>query len=301
MRISICVPGPDVRGELRAAAKRAWDDFNGTLRNPIGQWPASFDTIDELFNGKAFSMPVYGPPESGGAGDRIELLLSAELLTGADDGERRLTLLHECIHMQFAFGEHRARWERIQSRGKASEKVLRGLIYTESADRLNYMGRRNRAAFQLIQLPDEIVAEQRLKREYPELFAERTAYYVRMRREHFAKVSAEQHGDSFWPLQIFYELLRTSFFVPLVAGMPPFDADLRGIEAAAGGLLRQPSDLMKKLLDLRPDLLAVSMDQSVDAYEDAYNRAFELVQSLEPQIPARNRRLAEGILGDSRS
>lgn len=91
----------------------------------------------------------------------------------------RLTLLHECIHTDFSLGEHRQRWDRRQDRCKTYYQELEE---KESA-----------------QLPDEIVAEQKLKRDYPALFEGRARYYVEMQQQQEKEIATRQPDDPFWP------------------------------------------------------------------------------------------------------
>ena len=81
------------------------------------------------------------------------------LLTKSDELEQRLTLLHECIHMDFALGDHNERWLRIQERASKSLAEIRAMPTTtaEEADRQGYLERRNLMALTLLRLPDKIV------------------------------------------------------------------------------------------------------------------------------------------------
>jgi len=151
MRVSICVPEPDDRGDLRAAAKRAWNDFQQAVKNPLGEVRVSYGTtLYEIGGARAVCRPMYGTPGSLTPEDTVQLILGRTAQPDSQS-ERHLTLLHECIHMQFAFGDHRARWMRIQSDYRADEKAIEALRFSEPLARLNYLERRNDSAYMLLQ------------------------------------------------------------------------------------------------------------------------------------------------------
>jgi hypothetical protein len=161
--------------------RHAWSDFVANVRSPLQTTAVTFTVTPLRGDGTAFSRPLYAH----GTGpfaipDRALLLLSPKRLTSLSDDERRLTLLHECIHLDFAFGAHRARWQEIRDWVRSADRELMSVV-TSDGERLSYLHRRKDVTFTLMRLPDEIVAEQCLKNEYPEWFSRRAEYYVRMR------------------------------------------------------------------------------------------------------------------------
>jgi hypothetical protein len=102
MRIVFNVPAPDHDGVLTAVAACAWEDFNRSVANPLGSGhEVSYDPTSNALTAIAMSQPLFAQP-SWPLPDRALFLLSEAILTKTPEGERRLTLLHECIHMDFA-------------------------------------------------------------------------------------------------------------------------------------------------------------------------------------------------------
>lgn len=283
MRVVISVPGPDEDGTLLEAAARMWTDFTQVVRNPLGTAHVSYDTDAPEPDAVAWCHPVYGPSSGIGLGDCALITPSTRLLTTASDTERRLTLLHECIHMDFAFGEHRDRWQRIDQRGMLWSKNTKAVSWTD-VDLTDYMERRVSVAIMFLRLPDEIVAEQRLKRGYPEWFDARAAYYVHLQQGHAAEVAAPRSDVPLRPFHVFCELLRASLFIPLVAGMAQFEDELRRLEKNADDHLREYAQpgLPEFLLGLKPRLLDVTLDRPLAAAEAAYDELFERVITTDP-------------------
>jgi hypothetical protein len=170
----------------------------------------------------------------------------------------------------------------MQLRIEGSEVSLNAMVTTEIY-RLNYMWRRNYCGFIFLRLPDEIVAEQRLKRDYPEWFEARAAYYVHMRQDHETEIVAPKSDVPLQPFHIFYELLRTSFFISLVAGMPQFVGELKRLEKYAEDRLRKLSqrELFDFLLQLKPRLLGISLNRPLTDAEAAYDELFARVIATE--------------------
>ena len=282
MKIMLSVPRPDDGGRLTAAAKLAWQDFNSAMTNPLGKCEVMCGITDMDANTIAASEPLYLIPGIPAVHEWAHLILPAALLTSTSETHRRLTLLHECLHMAFAFGEHRERWRRMQLRIEGSEVSLNAMVTTETS-RLNYMWRRNYCAFIFLRLPDEIVAEQRLKRDYPEWFEARAAYYVHMRQDHETEIVAPKSDVPLQPFHIFYELLRTSFFISLVAGMPQFVGELKRLEKNAEDRLRElaPRELFDFLLQLKPRLLGISLNRPLTDAEAAYDELLARVIATE--------------------
>lgn len=199
--------------------------------------------------------------------------------------EMRLTLLHECIHTDFALGEHRQRWNRRQEECQTYYQEIeeKESGAREPAEVLNHQRQRGDVAFTIIQLPDEIVAEQKLKRDYSEFFAARALYYTQMQQRHEKEIATQQPDDPFWPFKIFYELLRTSFFIPLVQDMPDRRAEMMRLAQNAEARLRDCAtpDLLEFLLTLKPQLLAVSLDTPITEAETAYERLHDRIMSVD--------------------
>ena len=286
MKILLSVPSPDDGGTLAAAANLAWQDFNSAITNPLGKCEVMCGVTDMDATAIAASEPLYAIPGILAVHERAHLILPAALLTATSETHRRLTLLHECIHMAFAFGEHRERWRRMQLRIKKSEVSLNAMVTTEIS-LLNYMWRRNYCAFMFLRLPDEIVAEQRLKRDYPEWFEARAAYYVQMRQGYETEIAAPKSDVPLRPFQVFYELLRTSFFISLVAGMPQFVGELKRLEKNAEDRLRELArrELSDFLLQLKPRLLGISLNRPLTDAEAVYDDLFARVIATEQEAP----------------
>jgi hypothetical protein len=281
MRVWTCVPGPDDDGRLRQAAERMWTDFTTAVRNPLGDVKVIYDTAQEP-DAIAWCRPFYGASNGLGLGDRAHIIASTRLLTAASDVERRLTLLHECLHMSFAFGEHRERWRRIDAQREERHRAAEAVSWTD-ADRANHMATQDAHGFNLLRIPDEIVAEQRLKRDYPEWFPVRADYYVEMRRGRAAEIQAGR-PDVLWPFSVFYELLRISFFAPLLDTASALQQELQRLEADTAAALHRCAsiDLHDFLMNLKPHLLDVSHERPLTEAEAAYDRLFERVTSTEP-------------------
>jgi hypothetical protein len=119
------------------------------VANPLGtDHEVSDDTTSNALTAIAMSQPLFAQP-SWALPDRALFLLSEAILTTAPEGERRLTLLHECIHLDFAFGEHRERWARIQRRISDTEGAILDMPTTTPVERQNYGELRKNVAFEL--------------------------------------------------------------------------------------------------------------------------------------------------------
>jgi hypothetical protein len=276
IRIEITVA--DNRRDLVPAAEGAWESFNVTVRNPLTVTSVICAAADIACNGDAFSKPFYGRV----LGEWAQFILSVPLLTTITETDRNNTLLHECIHMDFAFGEHRERWQRLQEQVRAVESTIRSMMTTD-IDLLTFLDYRHRVACLIRNVPDEIVAEQRLKRDYPERWPDRAAQYVRMRQRHEIKVLAGRPGDCLWPFSVSYELLRNAFFIPIADGMPAVQEELQRLESVADTQLRVCADgeLVAFLLGEKPALLDVSHDRPFPAAEAAYDRVFDRIMAVD--------------------
>ena len=265
-----------------------WEDFNRFVRNPLGnEHEVSYDTTSDALPAIAMSRPFFAVSRFG-LPDTAVFLFSTPLLTAALEDERRLTLLHECIHMAFAFGEHRDRWARIQTRVRDTESEILNMPITTSVDLLTYLEYRKNVAFLLMKLPDEIVAEQRLKRDYSEWFRRRAEYYVRMRQGREAEIAAGRPGDVLWPFSVFYELLRILFFLPLVEGIPDLEEELQRLSAQTEQRFRAltPADSREFLLSVKAPLLEVALDRPLTGPEQAYDRLVGRIMATEPPAPS---------------
>jgi hypothetical protein len=184
--------------------------------------------------------------------------------------------------MDFGTGEHKARWLALNRSVETEHKAITETAATTSEEVENqaYEERRHGAAVLFLRLPDEIVAEQRLKSNFGEWFAERAKYYVRMRQRREALLAASTSDVALQPFEMFYELLRDALFVPLVADVPELvaeHAELKRLEEVALARLgeRASSDLRSHLLALKDRLL--NIDASAEklaganpAYEEIY-------------------------------
>jgi hypothetical protein len=138
----------------------------------------------------------------------------------------------------------------------------------------------------LLTLPDEIVAEQRLKNDDPAWFDRRADYYRRMCEERTGQLRRDKPGDGLWPFVIFFELLRRAFFVPLVAETGA-GAEFSAMEAFAEERLKAcaGAELAEALLEMKPSLLNVAFDEPLAAAEAAYDRVFDRVMTVEQPTP----------------
>lgn len=285
MKLFVSVPAPDADGTLIKNAVAAWDDFKTNIRHPITAEHPQFSDTWLAAGGRAGVSVDH-------AKNRAHIILESELLNEGSDIDKRLTLLHESIHTDFAFGEHKERWKKREERCEASVAEIRRMESdSEPPEAIAFVKRRDYNALTAIQLPDEIVAEQKLKRDYPELFEARARYYVRMRQRHEGEIATPRADDLFWPLRVFHELLRTSFFIPLVEHIPEPHAELERLAQNAEARLREcsPPELCEFLLALKSRLLNVSQDapltEAEGAYEELYDRimAIEAPEEKEPQ------------------
>lgn len=283
VRVAIKVPAPDWHGELESRARKVWADFRQNIRIPLVLEEDYGTTRSQLGAAKAASRPCYA---TGGSGEHALLLLSPGLLKASEE-ECRLTLLHECIHLDFAFRTHRERWQRIEA--SIRERVAaRGQVISDCEEDPNLTPWEH-GAFRSLRVPDEIVAEQRLKRDYQEWFPRRAEYYLRMRKRRAEDLVRE--ADPLRPFAVFDELLRVAFFIPLVEGIPTLEhiaRDLRGLEASVEQQLCAvtTADLLKFFHELKPFLLSVTLDRPLLTAEAAYDRLFERTTATEPPAGA---------------
>ena len=282
MKLLVSVPAPD-DGALTAEAARAWETFKQKVGHPLTKYQPTYGDTWLAAGRKGGVMVDH-------ARDRVHIILEKELLKNADDLEACLTLLHECIHVDFALGEHRARWERRYRITETYEKELNNKESdgTEPAEILAYTKRRIRAAFVVVQLPDEIVAEQRLKHHFPDWFNARAEYYVRMQRDHEAELTAQRPDDPLWPFNIFHRLLCIALFIPLVSDVPALDelkTELQRLARKADDRLRDcaSSELHAALMELKPLLLDVdASSEKLALAEAAYDTLFNRIMAVEP-------------------
>lgn len=273
MRLCLAVYEDDPA--LKEDARRIWTSFGEADMHPRGRTPPFLliDTMERVGDYAGIMLK----------NNSVQLLLATPLLTKSPELEQRLTLLHECIHMDFALGDHNERWLRIQERAGNSLIAIRAMptTTTEEADRQGYLERRNGMALTLLRLPDEIVAEQCLKHKFEPWFEERARYYVRMRKKHEAMLAAPRTDVPLRPFEAFYELLRNAFYLPLVADVDALDAERTEMERSeknADARLREhgPAELVDFLLELKGRLLNVSFEERLTtaelAYEELHNR-----------------------------
>jgi hypothetical protein len=266
------------RTDLVPAAEALWEQFETAIRHPLTLTTVSFDVVEHGCDGEAFSRPYFALPT---IPDWARFLLSIRLLTTSTSTDQHLTLLHECIHMDFAFGEHRARWQRLQA---AIREAERQIPVTAGVDRemFDYLSYRHRVAILLRSLPDEIVAEKRMRRDYHDHWAAREGYYSRMRQRHEPQIVTGRPGDNLWPFSVFYELLRIQFFIPLTETAPA-RAELQRLEAIADMQLRAitSNETLEMLIRERTALLDAELDQPLTAAEAAHDRLFDYIMQVQ--------------------
>lgn len=273
MRLCLAVYEDDPA--LKEDARRIWTSFGEADMHPRGRTRPFLlvDTMERVGDYAGIMLK----------NNSVQLLLATPLLRKSPELEQRLTLLHECIHMDFALGDHNERWLRIQERARNSHTAIRAVptTTTEEADRQGYLERRNGMALTLLRLPDEIVAEQSLKHKFEPWFEERARYYGRMRQKHEAMLAAPKTDVPLRPFKAFYESLRNAFYVPLVADVRALEAEraeLGRLEQNADARLREhgPAGLVEFLHGLKERLLNVSFEKPLTdaeaAYEDLHNR-----------------------------
>jgi hypothetical protein len=281
MHVSLEVPGPDLNGSLQRRAQEAWDDLAAAVQLPITASDVAVSVTTLQPTAKAWSKPLFSVPHYPHPIDIAQIILSRPLLSNAPVNEVRLTLLHECIHMRFAMGPHRARWIRIRDERQAADQRAHDTAPT-NIDLANFMLRRHDHAFTIVTLPDEIVAEQYLKDEYTGLFQDRAEYYRQMRIGCRPQVETPRSDRSLQPFAVFHELLRNAFFRPLLDHGAAADADLERLEQFAETRLGElaTADLNRFLTALKPRLLNVRHDAPLDAAEIAYSELFDRVMAL---------------------
>jgi hypothetical protein len=156
----------------------------------------------------------------------------------------------------------------------------------DEAEEKAYRERRHLAAVVFLRLPDEIVAEQRLKRDFQLRFGERAKYYVRMRQRHEADLAAPASDVALRPYEIFYELLRIDFFVRLVVGVAELaaeHAELKRLGEVALARLQERSspELCSRVLALKDRLLDVDASaEKLAAAADAYEEVYQMIMAM---------------------
>jgi hypothetical protein len=174
-------------------------------------------------------------------------------------------------------GAHRERWQRLRARFDERARTGRDIAWHD-IDQANHMAAQDDHAHMLLSVPDEMVAEQRLKHEYPELFPARANYYVEMRRGRATEIFAGR-ADVLWPFAVFYELLRIELFIPLLDEMPELRQELDRLATETSASLQAcaSAELYRFLMDLKPRLLDLSHDKPL---AEPKSRAGESGESL---------------------
>ena len=102
-----------------------------------------------------------------------------------------------------------------------------------------------------------------------------------MRQKHEARLAAPKTDVPFRPFEAFYDCLRNTFYVPLVADVRALEAEraeLGRLEKNADARVREhgPVELVEFLGNLRERLLNVSFEAPLTdaetAYEELHNR-----------------------------
>ena len=276
MHLSIDVP--DDRPDLVESARAAWQEFNGVIASPFSSDKVAFGTTFMRPDAKAYSRPFFASGRGPTSRDRAQIILSTALLTGASDLERNLTILHECIHLAFAFGDHRERYQARFDRVRAFELNLRRQVDLPIAE-INLLNNRSLAGFQFLQLPDEAVAELLLRRDYEAWFPSRATYYLDMRRDEALRLAGREESDALKAWAYFYADLRASLLVPMAGELPDVQRAL--VEAASAAqrefVARMPEGIVNRCVDLKPSLLDVSLDAPIDSTAGAYEALFDMV------------------------
>ena len=176
VKLFISVPAQD-NGALTAEAIKAWDDFKQKIAHPL-------TAVTPQFGNTWLSAGRLAGVCRSSERNRAQIILEQSCSKKGATSKYVSTLLRECIHTDFAFGEHRDRWDKRQKRCEASHAEIRAMEYGDTPlELLKFIKRQRGSALTAIQLPDEIVAEQKMKRNYsPELFSARAAYHLKMQR-----------------------------------------------------------------------------------------------------------------------
>jgi hypothetical protein len=284
VRVKVDVP-PD-RGDLIPQAQLAWQAFGRAIPHYYRSCEVEFGTTDEEPNGMAMARAHFATVSPLEKPDSAHVLLSTRFLTDATELERHLTLLHETIHLHLALGAHRVRVEKYQTRLRAAETAVR-LLWADEAT-LRFRWTQLRMAFQLFQLPDEIAAEQLLRRDFPIWLGARADYYLRMRREEVALLPARvEAAGPFGPLVPFYADLRASLYVPLAEGAIQIQQELKALSThcQADFIGGAPEAFRASCLELKPLLLDVSLERPIESSNAAYERLFKLIEGVKPPPP----------------
>lgn len=272
------------RGELRDKATRVWKSFGEADMHPRGR------QSPDIVGATQHRVGAYaGVLLSARA---VNLVLATELLEKATECDQRLTLLHECIHMDFGLGEHNERWLTLHKRAEETGSAITGTTTTaeKEADRQRYLLNRNDMGFGFLRLPDEIVAEQCLKHKFGKWFEKRAKYYVRMRQAHEADVAAPKSDVPLRPFHVLHELLRCALYIPLVADVPGLEAEhaeLMRLKKNAEDRLREYASA-ESILAMKPRLLDVSFDKPLREAEAAYEEMYARITATEPDTPSRD-------------
>jgi hypothetical protein len=271
---------PHDKPELRAAALEAWADFKAIVAAPVDFAVPEAETFDEDPGGLAEFRPTF---EASPLEDEAEILLSYRFLTNSTQAERRLTLLHECMHAAFAFGTHRERWLKWLATSTAISKSINRMdISTDATRRLqDHAHVRFVAGCRLFQVPEEAVAEQLLKRDYPDWFEYRAKYYLDMRLGQ--ERTCHGRADGFRGLAFFHLHVNAKLFIPLVDGMPEAVQLTRIANEAEEMFQTEAADyIVAFCMNERDHLLSAALDNELTVH-DASWRLFAFVNSLEPE------------------
>jgi hypothetical protein len=266
------------RHDLVKKARDIWKRFDDSIEHPLVVDTLIVDAAD--IGCRAVAMSLCQPaPLAVGLADGAQLLFSPAFLDVAEH-DRHITMLHETIHICLGLGEHRER--HIAIKNWVDSENLRIATAFDTPEDWSFEFYKHRTAFMLVRLPEEITAEQRMKRDYPELWTRRVAMYVEMRQRKEHEIIAGRAGDPVWPYSVFYEVLRNAFFVSLAEGFPVAQQELRRLEEVSQAQLRPLVDRATHdaLIAERAALLDVDHEKRFPDAEAAYRRVFERIMAV---------------------
>jgi len=117
MRLCLAVYEDDPT--LKEDARRIWTSFGEADMHPRGRTQPFLPTIATMERVGDYAGIML-------KNNSVQLLLATPLLRKSLELEQGLTLLHECIHMDFALADHNERWLRIQERARNSHAAISG-------------------------------------------------------------------------------------------------------------------------------------------------------------------------------
>jgi len=169
------------RANLVPEVRNTWNAFSTAIPNhPLVNIPTRFECQwPEAFESVAIAVPELA---TNPANDTGKVVLGRRCLDAAyPPASRNLTLLHESIHLVVQTSTQR---QRTQCVTQAREQRLQDydrICITASPDQEMHARFRMYFGFEFVKMPDELWAELYLRDNYPNLFDERLAHYLRLR------------------------------------------------------------------------------------------------------------------------